>query len=182
MSVNNNKKSIYKWTLRDKFIYFIILVPFLIAFIGTAFLLATISIYLTIILISLYIITNIFQAGCCIGCPYRGKYCPALCGVFLGNYLLTKLYKNRQFNQKFFKINATIGESLLLINILFSVIFLFFLNFFYSIIVIVLIVMHFIFFFSLLCPKCSYNNTCPGGQTACKIFKNKSEEKNKKRE
>ena len=22
-------------------------------------------------------LTNIFQAGCCIGCPYRGKYCPA---------------------------------------------------------------------------------------------------------
>ena len=85
----------YEWTKRDKWLYALSMIPFLIVFVGTAYLLATYSIYLAIILVVLYVITNIFQAGCCVGCPYRGRYCPALFGVYLGNLLIEGITSER---------------------------------------------------------------------------------------
>ena len=59
---------VYKWTKKDKWLYILSMVPFVVVFVGTAYLLATYSIYLLIVFVALYIITNIFQAGCCVGC------------------------------------------------------------------------------------------------------------------
>lgn len=172
MDINKN---VYRWTKRDKLYYFIILIPFLVGFIGAAIILATISIYLTFFLILLYIIANIFQAGCCVGCPYRGRYCPALCGVFLANFLSAVFYKNRKYNEKFFKINASFAEIFVLLIFIYCAVFLFFVHIFYTVAFLTLAILHFILFFSILCPKCSYNETCPGGQTSCKIFKKRCE-------
>ena len=113
------EQKVYKWTNKDKWLYILSMIPFAMVFVGTAYLLATYSIYLLIIFMVLYIITNVFQAGCCVGCPYQGKYCPALCGVYLGNLLSSILYKNRQFDLKFFKLNATAGETMVLILVLY---------------------------------------------------------------
>ncbi|MBN2274751.1 MAG: hypothetical protein JXK95_10490 [Bacteroidales bacterium] len=154
----------YKWTKKDKWLYFLSMIPFLIVFIGTAYLLATYSIILLFILIALYLITNIFQAGCCIGCPYRGKYCPALCGVYLGNILSGFLYKKRQFDPKFFKLNANAGETMILIIAIFPLYWIYKTGWYLIPIYVILIAAHFILFMATQCGKCSYNTTCPAGQ------------------
>lgn len=155
----------YQWTSKDKRRYALSMVPFLIVFVGTAYLLSTYSIYLTAGLVVLYFITNIFQAGCCVGCPYQGKYCPALCGVYLGNFLSGILYKDRQFDEKFFKRNATAGETMVLILILYPIYWIFQTGWYLVPIYLILIAAHFALFMPTQCDKCSYNTTCPGGQT-----------------
>jgi hypothetical protein len=159
----NMELEVYKWTKKDKWLYFLSMLPFAIVFVGTAYLLATYSIYLLIIFIAMYIITNIFQAGCCVGCPYQGSYCPALCGVYLGNLLSSILYKNRKFDSKFFKLNATIGEALVFIIALYPLYWIFKSGWYFILIYLTLIASHFILFMSTQCEKCSYNTTCPGG-------------------
>lgn len=164
-------KNIYQWSKRDKFLYFQILIPFLVAFIGAAYLLATLSIYLTITFLSLYIIANFFQASCCIGCPYRGKYCPAAFGIYLANFLSATIYKNRNFEPRFFKINATLAVISIIIVLLFPIYWLLSLDWLYFAIFLILITAHIVLFYPIICPKCSYNDTCPGGQVVHKLFK-----------
>ena len=153
----------YQWTKKDIWFYSLSMIPFLIVFLGTTYLLATYSITLAILLWALYILTNIFQAGCCIGCPYQGKYCPALCGVYLGNYLSGILYKDRQFDEKFFKRNAAAGETMVLIMALYPVYWVFKTHWALLIVYVVLLAAHFVLFMPTQCEKCSYNTTCPGG-------------------
>ncbi len=88
----------YQWTTRDEWLYWLSMIPFLVVFIGAILLLSTYSVWLSVLLVFFYMLTNIFQAGCCVGCPYRGKYCPALFGVYLGNFLSGILYPNREFD------------------------------------------------------------------------------------
>lgn len=157
------EQNVYEWTGKDKWLYVLSMIPFLVVFFGTLYLLATYSISLALILLALYIITNIFQAGCCVGCPYRGRYCPALCGVFLGNFLSVILYKNREYDEKFFRINATAGETMLVITILFPIYWIYLTGWYLVPIYLVLIAAHFVLFMPTQCEKCSYNTTCPGG-------------------
>jgi hypothetical protein len=121
----------YNWSKKDRAVYSGILVPFAVAFIGTAYLLATVSPYLVTVFIVLYIAVNIFQAGCCIGCPYRGGYCPPIFGVYLANLLSSLVYRRRDFDQRFFRINANLAELFLLITIVFPVYWLIELNWLY---------------------------------------------------
>jgi hypothetical protein len=158
------KSEPYRWTNKDRYLYSLSIIPFLVVFIGTIILLSTYSVILSIVVIVLYLITNIFQAGCCVGCPYRGEYCPALCGVYLGNLLSSILYKNREFDRDFFKRNAQAGEMMLFITILFPIYWLFRANWILVPVYILLLAFHFIIFMPTQCEKCGYNTTCPGGQ------------------
>jgi hypothetical protein len=160
----------YRWTGRDKLVYAIALVSFLVAFIGTIYLLGTISAVLSVILLGMYLMANVFQAGCCVGCPYRGKYCPALFGVYLGNWLSSRIYVGRQFNPRFFKTNATLGEISVIGILVFSGFWLASLNAWYVVILLLLVAAHLALFLALLCPKCGYCETCPAGKTACRLF------------
>lgn len=154
----------YVWTGKDKLLYALSMFPFLILFFGTAYILATYSIYLTISSVSLYILVNFFQAGCCIGCPYRGRYCPAFCGVYLGNHLSGILYKDRQFDKRFFERNASAGEILLALWLLFPLYWLFQTGWYLVPIYLILFVLHIILFLPAQCAKCGYNTICPGGK------------------
>jgi hypothetical protein len=154
----------YKWTRHDKWLYVLSMLPFAVVFVGTAYLLVSYSIYLLIIFVALYIITNIFQAGCCVGCPYQGKYCPALGGVYLANLLSTILYKSRQFDPKFYKLNATAAEITLIVMAIYPLYWVFKSGWYLVPIYLMLIAAHFILFMPTQCEKCSYNRTCPGGQ------------------
>jgi hypothetical protein len=154
----------YNWTAKDKWLYALSMVPFLILFFGTAYLLSTYSIFLTIILFVIYLITNVFQAGCCIGCPYRGKYCPALCGVYLGNLLSVILYRNRQFDEKFFHRNAAAAELMVLVTSLFPLFWVWKTGWFLVPIYFLLLIAHILLFMPTQCEKCGYQNVCPGGQ------------------
>ena len=155
----------YQWTKKDKRLYVLSMIPFLVVFLGTAYLLSTYSIILAILLVGLYLLTNIFQAGCCIGCPYRGKYCPALCGVYLGNFLSGILYKDRPFDEKFFKRNAAAGETMVIVLVLFPLYWVFQTGWYLVPIYLALIAAHFLIFMPTQCEKCGFNTTCPGGQT-----------------
>ena len=161
----NTQTKTYEWTRKDQWLYVISMIPFIIVFVGTAYLLATHSILLLAILLALFLLTNVFQAGCCVGCPYRGKYCPALCGVYLGNWLSNILYKKREFDEHFFKLNATAGETMVFVLILYPLYWIALTNWLFVPIYLGLIALHFIIFMPIQCEKCSYNETCPGGQT-----------------
>ena len=129
---------IYQWTNRDKSHYFLILIPFLIAFVGAAYLLATVSIHIMVIFLLLYGITNVFQAGACIGCPYRGKYCPAAFGIYLSNLFSATNYRNRVFEPRFFKTNVTLAEISLVITLIFPIYWLAILEWYYLVIFLLL--------------------------------------------
>jgi hypothetical protein len=156
---------IHEWTRKDTWLYVLSMIPLAVVFVGTGYLLATYSVYLAFIFVILYILTNIFQAGCCVGCPYQGKYCPALCGVYLGNLLSVIVYKEREFDQKFFKMNARAAEIMVLVLVFFPVYWIYQSGWYLVLIYFALIAAHFILFMPTQCEKCSYNMTCPGGQT-----------------
>ena len=104
-------------------------------------------------------------AGACVGCPYQGKYCPALFGVYLGNFLSGILYKDRKFDEKFFKRNAAAGETMVLVLVLFPLYWVFITGWYLVLIYLALIAAHLVIFMPTQCEKCSYNTTCPGGLT-----------------
>ena len=160
----------YNWSRRDKVVYSGILIPFTVAFIGAAYLLATESPYLVTGFILLYIAVNIFQAGCCIGCPYRGSYCPPIFGLYSANLLSSLVYRSRDLDQRFFRINADLAVIFLLITIVFPVYWLIELNWLYLLGFLILLAIHAGLFLSLICPRCSYNDTCPRGQTSLRLF------------
>ena len=141
---------------------------------GTLYVLKDHNLFITLIWIGLYLVVNIFQAGCCVGCPYRGKYCPAFVGVYLGNIFSTLIYPKREHDPKFFEINAAGGEVSLTIFLLFPLYWLFIAQWWYMLIYLGLIALHIVLFMPRQCSKCSYNETCPGGkayQGWCKIFR-----------
>lgn len=140
------------------------MIPFAVMIAGTFYILCTYSILISVIWLSLYLLVNVFQAGCCVGCPYRNKYCPAFCGVYLGNLLSGILYKNRKFEIRFYEKNATGGEITLILFLLFPLYWIFLLNWYFVVIYLGLIVLHIFLFMPKQCSKCSYNETCPGGK------------------
>ncbi len=154
----------YEWTRSDKWLYALSMIPFLVVFVGTIILLASHGVYLAVIFVALYLITNVFQAGCCVGCPYRGRYCPALCGVYLGNALSGVLYPKRVFDERFFQRNAVAGETMVVILIVFPIYWVFRTNWYLVPLYLLLVLSHFALFMSTQCGKCSYNTTCPGGK------------------
>ena len=158
----------YEWTRRDKFTYLLALTPFLVAFLGALALVATISVYWTIALIALHLLGSAFQAGCCIGCPYRGRYCPALFGIFLANAFSARIYRDRQYDEKFFKRNAALAETAVAIIAILCCVLLFTIHWLYTVAFLALGFVHLYLFFRRICPMCSYNETCPGGQAAVK--------------
>lgn len=165
----------YQWTPKDKMLYGLSMIPFIIVFIGSAYLLSTYSIWLTAALIGMYLLTNVFQAGCCIGCPYRGKYCPALFGVYLGNWLSGILYKDRKFDQSFFERNAAAGETMVMVIAIFPLYWVWKTNWVLIPVYLVLVAAHLLLFMPTQCEKCSFNTTCPGGKAwlSCrKMLKN----------
>lgn len=164
------QKKVYAWTRRDKLIYAGTLVSFFVAFFGALILLGTISLWLSLILVGLYLLGNIFQAACCVGCPYRGKYCPALFGVYLGNWLSVRLYAGRTFDERFFERNATGGELSIVGMVLVAAVGLATLNIWYTAALLVLVALHLGLYVTLICPSCSYRDTCPMGKLSCRVM------------
>jgi len=167
----NRSTSCYQWTGKDKRYYFLSLIPFIIGFVGAAYIMLTFSVYLLLVFLGLYLIANIFQAGACVGCPYRGKFCTAIFGVYLGNLISSIIYKNRSFDQRFFNINAEIASTAAIITLLLPVYWLFIFGWYYLVAYFVLTFIHIFLFYRLFCPKCSYSDTCPGGRIVHRLSK-----------
>ncbi len=157
---------LYQWTKRDRIIYFIALLPFLMAFCFTFYLLATISLYLPVIFILFFLGINIFQAGCCVGCSYVGRFCPAVFGVYLANILSSKMYKQKTHKSNFFKKNAFFAGISVALFFTFPFYWLFNLNWHYLVVFYGLMIVHLLLLLIILCPKCDYNKICPAGKTS----------------
>ena len=154
----------YQWTATDKGLYALSMFPFAVLILGAAYLLFKASILLAAGLATLYVLVNVFQAGCCVGCPYRGRYCPALGGVYLGNFLSGVLYKNREFDQAFFNRNAKRAEILVLVLIFFPLYWVYAAGWYLVPVYFALLALHVFLFMPTQCEKCGYNTTCPGGR------------------
>ena len=160
----------YEWTGRDKMVYVVALIPFVIAFLGATILLAMISVWLAVTLIILYLAGNLFQAACCVECPYRGRYCPAIFGVYPANWLSTKLYGSREHDPKTFALNAALAEILVAVMLVFAGFWLATQSWIYLVAFAALLTVHVLLFLTLICPKCGYCEICPAGKTACSLF------------
>lgn len=156
---------IYEWTWRDKRRYALALVPFVFTTVIAAIFLSKYSIWLVTSWVGLYLLINLFQAGCCVGCPYRGRYCPAIMGIYLSNWLSARIYRYRDFDPAFFQRNATAAEIALIVFLIFPLYWLWASEWMLVPIYIVLLAAHFVLFLPTQCEHCSYNETCPGGQT-----------------
>jgi hypothetical protein len=167
---------IYHWTAKDKWRYGLSMIPVVVMILGTSYVLYTFSIYMLILWLLIYLVINLFQAACCIGCPYRGIYCPAFFGVYLGNKISNFLYREERFDPKQFKRNALGGEISLAVFLLYPLHWLFVYNWYFVLIYVALVVLHVIIFLPTQCKYCSYNETCPGGRSytwMCRIIRKK---------
>jgi len=161
----------YQWSRGERSYYFLSLIPFVIGFVGAGYILATVSVYLVVLFVGLYMVTSVFQAGACVGCPYRGRFCTAIFGVYLANVLSSSIYRNRSFEQQFFNINAEVASIAAIITFLLPTYWIFTYGWYYLILYIVLVMIHLFFFYRFFCPNCSYSNTCPGGRTVHKLLR-----------
>jgi hypothetical protein len=159
----------YQWTGADKGYYFLSLIPFAIGFVGAAYILATVSLYLVALFVGLYIVTCFFQAGACVGCPYRGRFCTALFGIYLANVISSIIYKNRSFEQRFFNINAQVASIAAIATFLLPIYWLFVNGWYYMALYLLATMIHLFLFYRLFCPKCGYSDTCPGGRTVHRL-------------
>jgi hypothetical protein len=160
-------KQVYKWKRIDKIIHLLPALPLIMFYAGTIYLLSIKSIVLVVILIILWIATNLSITRICAGCPYRGKYCPGLCQLFIAPYLSLIIFKKGIKREK---INSFTADLLLLGlfgigSYIFAFYYLFILywtNYYLVIIILlVLLLLNMGLSFFLLCPKCSYNTICP---------------------
>jgi hypothetical protein len=74
-------------------------------------------------------------------------------------------YPKRQFDQRFFERNATAGEIMVFVLILFPLYWVYQAGWYLVPVYLILIAAHFVIFMATQCEKCSYNTTCPGGKT-----------------
>ncbi len=160
----------YEWASRDKLLYLVSLVPLLGALATAIYVLAAAAVYLVVIFVVLYLAVNIFQAGCCVGCPYRGRYCPALFGIYLSNVISARLYRNRSYDPRFFKLNETLAEIALFLVLAVPVYWLALEGWYYVVGFFGLVVLHEALFFPTQCTKCSYHDTCPGGRSTLRVL------------
>lgn len=169
------KQEYYKWTKKDKWFYIISMIPLFAMLVSTFHLLTNYSIFIAILWIFLYLIVNVFQAGCCVGCPYRRSiYCTAFCGAYLGKLLSNIFYKNRQFNTEFFIKSVAGGEIALIVFLIFPLYWVYFSNWYFILLYLGIIAIHFVLFTPVKFKKCSYSVTCSGGKTyqnCCQLFR-----------
>jgi hypothetical protein len=155
---------IYEWTPQDKRRYALAMAPFVLAALMAALVLLSHSVWLVVAWVGLFLLLNLFQAACCVGCPYRGRYCPAVLGVYLGNRLSNWLYRDRTFDQASFDRNAAAGEITMVLFLIFPIYWLWSSALILAVLYLVLLVGHFALFLPTQCEHCSYNETCPGGE------------------
>lgn len=158
----------HQWTARQKLYYVLLLLPALAALIGAAWLLFASSWWLGVIYLSLLLGVHVAQARCCVGCPYRGRFCPAIYGVYLANPLSRLVFRNAVHTRKTYDRAAAFGISFVVAILLFPLYWLFTAACWYAALYVGLLLLHTTIFFPTFCPRCAYRETCPGGRLATK--------------
>lgn len=159
-------KQPYQWSRQDKVLHLLPAIPLIVFYAGAVYLLAAISFHLVGVFVLLWIATNVAVAGICAGCPYRGGYCPGLSQLYFAPFLSALICKGRERpGPRAFKVSLAalgvfgVGSYLFVFYWLFveywperaAVV----------LILLGLLVLHMPLSFFILCPKCSYNDTCP---------------------
>lgn len=152
------------WRVRDHTLYLVVLIPALAAIIGAAWFLFSTAWWLGAIYLGLLLGVHLAQARCCVGCPYRGRFCPAIFGVYLANPLSKLLYPDTPHTKKAYDRAAAVGISFVTAIALFPLWWLFSAAWWYGAVYLGLLLIHAAVFFPTFCPRCEYRETCPGGR------------------
>jgi hypothetical protein len=158
---------VYQWTTRDKGIHLLPALPLMIFYGVTICLLAWESIYLVLVCILLWAATNISAIRICAGCPYRGKYCPGICQLFIAPFISTLIVRQKKIISpaRSFRVDLALIGVFGIGSYLFAVYWLFVLywkeNYIIVLFLIGCLLLYLPLSFFLLCPKCGYNEICP---------------------
>lgn len=163
----NENGQVYQWTKRDKVLHLLPAIPLVVFYVGTAYLLAVRSIYLVGIFLLLWVATNGAIAGICVGCPYRGGYCPGVSQLYFAPFLPAVMRQGEKGRSgpRSFKVNLALLGVFGIGSYLFAFYWLIVLYWPERALVVLalagLLVVHMPLSFFILCPKCGYNDTCP---------------------
>ncbi len=105
-------------------LYFALTIPLMALIILIFIYLWSFSFVLSIVFISFYVLACIFQAYCCAyqECPYIGRFCPALAGIFPANVIAKRFFIGRiEKSKAVFGLCATVGSVCLLGSIVFPI-------------------------------------------------------------
>jgi hypothetical protein len=175
----DKNKQVYQWSRNDRMLHLLPAIPLIVFYIGTIYLLALRSIYLVAVFLLLWTATNFSTTRICAGCPYRGRYCPGICQLFIAPFLSLIIFKDkrRKSDSRSFKVDLALLGIFGVGSYLFAFYWLFVLYWSeYTVVILVLLgllLLHMPLSFFLLCPKCGYNDTCPMAKVH-KTFKNGS--------
>jgi hypothetical protein len=179
----NENKQVYKWSRQDRVLHLLPAIPLAMWFFGTIYLLAVKSIYLVGGFLLLWVATNFAIAGICVGCPYRGGYCPGVSQLYFAPFLSAMIYRRstKSPDTRSFKGNLTLLSIFGIGSYLFAFYWLFVLYWSERAIVVLallgLLLLHMPLSFFILCPRCGYNDTCPMAKVH-KAFTNGGESNN----
>jgi hypothetical protein len=157
----------HQWTKKDRVRHSIPATPLILFYIGSIYLLAKESIELVALFLLLWVGVNLAVAGICVGCPYRGGYCPGLSQLYFAPLLSKILYPNRDQIRglRSFKSELTLLGVLGLGHYVFTFYWLFRLYLQPSplavLLLLALLIVHMPLSFFIICPKGGYNDTCP---------------------
>jgi hypothetical protein len=169
--------NIYNWDTYDKAKYIIVAITWLAATgIGVYSVFLYKPLFLLMYLFS-YLMLVYFQARFyCIGCPYKGSFCPGILNMTFANFLADKLYAKKIFSEK----RCLQFEPLMLFLTAFyiglPVVFMWS-NRMLVVLYLGLFLAHFLLEFLLFCPKCSFRKICPGGKFAVRVFGERGEQR-----
>lgn len=172
----SQKNYVYKWSKKDRMLSLLPAVPLIAFYIGSTYLLARNSINIAGVFLLFWVAVNVPMAGICAGCPYRGEYCPGLCQLYFAPFLSTVLYKRKKREPGIhsFKIHLILLGVFGIGGYIFGFYWLFRLYWQEHPLVVIglllFLLLHMPLSFFILCPKCSYNDTCPMANVH-KVFK-----------
>lgn len=172
----SQKSAVYRWSKRDRVMHLLPAIPLIVFYVGATYLLARASLYLAGIFLLLWVGVNVSTAGICAGCPYRGGYCPGIAQLYFAPFLSLVIYRDtaRKPAVRSFTIHLALLGLLGIGSYVFAFYWLFRLYWsgqpFVVLALLALLVLHMPLSFFLLCPKCSYNETCPMASVH-KVFK-----------
>jgi len=162
--------TVSEWSSKDKVLYFstALLAWILLTIIAVVYSLKY-SVFALIGYLVIYILLVYLQAkDWCIGCPYRGKFCPGILCMGLANIVST-LFKNRKF--EYSKKKEHLVSVLTMIYFAYPILF-FYNKIWILVAYLTLLIIHLLLVWKLFCPKCKFNKVCPGGKVSAKICSN----------
>ena len=162
----NQDRQFYQWSRRDRRIHLLPALPLIVFYVVTLYLLALHSLNLVVVFILLWLATNLSAIRICAGCPYRGRYCPGLCQLFIAPFLSMLLVKDsKEAITRSFKVDLALLGVFGIGSYLFAFYWLFVLywseHFVIVLVLLGLLLLYMPLSFFLLCPKCGYNTICP---------------------